>query len=241
MENVFVVRADSKRYVFSADSADDKLNWIRTIELVIKKVNTRAQMIQNGADNKPVTTPTPQPQESDRYLAEKLKVDKMMELMTLVENSLGALMFHTMTIQTTMGIKKQDQVKTDDTESDFTSDDDSDDSSIKGTVRDIDRSMRNFTISNVKQHSRDDIKDPVQRLTLINDDIDNVIADLKVVEQQVQNTPKSESGQTTDNSRLIEENRELLLQLEALKDKDAENEKKMNELTHHKTLLIKVR
>jgi hypothetical protein len=241
MEHVFVVRSDAKRYVFSADSADDKLSWIRTIELVIKKVNARTTLIQNGADNKPVTStaPTPQNQDSDKYLAEKQKVDKMMELMTLVENSIGALMFHSSNIQTTLGIKKQEQVKNDDTESDFTSDEDSDDSSIKGTVRDIDRKMRNFTISNVKQHSRN-IQDPIQRLTLINDDIDNVINDLKVVAEQVQDEPKGNNNNNTDYARLMEENRELLLQLEALKDKDAENEKKMNELTHHKTLLIKV-
>lgn len=35
MENVFVVRSDAKRFVFSADSQDDKLSWIRSIDLYV--------------------------------------------------------------------------------------------------------------------------------------------------------------------------------------------------------------
>jgi hypothetical protein len=241
MENVFVVRADAKRYVFSADSQDDKTSWIRSIELVIKKVNTKSQILSNQpSETKPVTQPV-STQDTEKYTAEKLKVDKMVEQMTNLENAIGALIFQTANIQSLTGSKKfqpeKKQPNSDDSDDSLTSDDSDEEEQEPKKKIHVEKSMRNFTISNVKQHNRDDVKDPVQRLSLIGDDVDNVVVDLKGVVAHLEN-PKTYSQ---DSTRLLEQNRELLAQIEAFKERELENEKKMTELNHHKTLLIKVR
>ncbi|KAL0484016.1 sterol 3-beta-glucosyltransferase [Acrasis kona] len=214
MDNILVVRVDGKRYMLSAESPEERESWMKALQNVIKR-------------NSAQTSTKPESATARDLAQTKQMVERLLELMSVMEDGLGNTMTHSE--------ESEEDDEGDDTSS---SDDEGGSPSSRG---------RSFSLSTIKQHKREHICDPAQRFMMIINDVENIRSDMKAILQHVTNAnnnaahteANSDKNQSDDSTTLIQMNHDLKEQLDKANAQIEAYETKIDEQNIHKNVLIK--